>query len=129
MEFKPGDILYRKYSDNNDLYCVIAITEGPFNMGLNVRFVRMLPNFRGEESTLLTHETLESINNWFIKVDLNNYDIKDKFLQKIKDFLNEYLGKQISHNFILDNLTYIEILAELRKYQKDDIVSEEDNLS
>ena len=111
------------------MYCVIAITEGPFNMGLNVRFVRMLPNFRGEESTLLTHETLESINNWFIKVDLNNYDIKDKFLQKIKDFLNEYLGKQISHNFILDNLTYIEILAELRKYQKDDIVSEEDNLS
>ena len=125
MYFKPGDILYRKYSDKNDLYCVIAVTEGPFNIGQNVKFVRMFPNYMAAESTLLTHETTDAIDNWFIRVDLNNYDIKDKFLGKIKDFLNEYLGKQISYNFILDNLLYIEILAELKKYEKSDIVDEE----
>jgi len=127
MEFKPGDILYRKYSDKNDLYCVIVITEGPFNIGQNVKFVRSLPYYYSPEFhsgvPKLLGESSSSVETWYIKVDLNNYDIKDKFLKKIKDFLENNLGKLVVSDTILDNLLYIEILAELKKYEpkeKDD---------
>src|SRR5713226_1756480 len=109
MEFKPGDILYRKYSDQNDLYCVIVITPGPFNIGPNVKFVKLLSYYstiRNSKSFADT-EMDTSVEEWYIKIDLNNYDIKDKFLKKIKEFLDNNLGKMIYHETILDNLTYI----------------------
>ena len=125
--FKPGDILYRKYSDKNDLYCVVAITHGPFNIGKNVKMVRMLANYSSSaQNPTMNTETVESVENWYLKVDLNNYDIKDKFLNKIKEYLKLNLGKFIQHETILDNLLYIEILAELKKYDKSDIIEIED---
>lgn len=121
MEFKLGDILYRKYSDKHDLCCVVAITEGPFNIGPNVKLVRTLSYYAasGSRPTIVS-ETSDSIEEWYVKVDLNNYDIKDKFLNKIKEFLNNNLGKMIHYDLILDNLLYIEILAELRQYETEE---------
>ena len=118
MNIKPGDILHRKYSDKNDLYCVIAITDGPFNIGPNIKLVRMIPYSSTANSSGLIHsETSNAVEEWYIKVDLNNYDIKDKFLTKIKGFLKTNLGKTIHYDLILDNLLYIEVLAELKKYE------------
>jgi hypothetical protein len=125
MNFKPGDILYRKYSDRNDLYCVICITDGPFNIGLNSKFVRMLPLSNNTIFNLYS-ETTDSASNWFIQVDLNNYDVKEKFIKQIRKYLNDNLGKIIVYDKILDNLLYIEILDALKKYQKDDIVEDKE---
>lgn len=118
MEFKPGDILYRKYSDKNDLYLVLAITDGPFNVGPNVKFVRLLSYYSSAASNpTLATESNDSVANWYTKVDLNKYDIKEKFLTKIQAYLELNLGKNICHDMILDNLLYIEILNELRQYE------------
>lgn len=118
MEFKPGDILYRKYSDKNDLYLILAIIDGPFNVGPNVKFVRMLSYYSSSaQNPILTTESSDSIANWYVKIDLNKYDIKEKFLTKIQAYLELNLGKMIAHETILDNLLYIEILAILRQYE------------
>src|SRR5579864_1200186 len=127
MEFKPGDILYRKYSDKNDLYCVLAITKGPFNIGPNVKLIRMVGYYSITRTpTVIDSEVSTSIKEWYIKADLNNYDIKDKFLKKIKEYLIDNLGKTIHYDLILDNLLYIEILVALKKYETSDIVESEE---
>ena len=118
MECKPGDILYRKYSDKNDLYLVLVITDGPFNVGPNVKFVRMLSYYSSSaQNPTLTTESSDSVANWYMKIDLNKYDIKEKFLTKIQAYLELNLGKMIAHEKVLDNLLYIEILNELRQYE------------
>jgi hypothetical protein len=123
MTYKPGDILYRKYSDNNDLYCVVGVEDGPFNIGPNVKLVRMLGHYSTTHIPVTVQSEVSiSVDEWYVKVDLNNYDIKDKFLSKIKEFLKTNLGKAIDYDLILDNLTYIEIMDALRKYQKNDII-------
>jgi len=123
MNFKPGDILYRRYSDNNDLYCIISVFKSKFSPEHNR--IALFPYYSGRGENYLT-ESEESASNWFIPVDLNNYPIKDKFLKKIKEYLNDNLGKPIAYHILLDNLIYIEILAELKKYQKSDIVEGEE---
>jgi hypothetical protein len=126
MTFNPGDILYRKYSYKNDLYCVIVVKDGPFNIGQNVKFVKMLSYVASTKPNSFVHSEIStSVEEWYVKVDLNTYDIKDKFIKKIKEFLKNNLGKMIHHDTILDNLLYIEILVALKKYEISDIVEEE----
>lgn len=126
MEFKPGDILYRKYSEQNDLYCVIAVTNGPFNIGPNLKLIRMLSYYATARSPItIQSEINDAVAEWYVKVDLNNYTIKDKFITKIKEFLNNNLGKMIHYNWILDNLLYIELLDALKQYEKSELKNDD----
>src|SRR5277367_1848426 len=108
MDFKPGDILYRKYSDQNDLYIIISIKAPAF--GPTFDMATMLPYYRNNANRdNFYRETVDSLTEWFIKVDLNNYKIKDKFLNQIEKYLEEHLQKNITYDEVLDNLTYVEI--------------------
>lgn len=115
MKVKPGDILYRKYSDKNDLYCVIKIKSHPILPRIDEAFVTLLPYYTAPAHRL-SIQAESSLEEWFIQADLNNYEIKDKFLKKIKGHLDKYLGL-VDDSAFIDNLTYIEILAELRQYE------------
>ena len=116
MEFNPGDILYRKYSDKEDLYLVLLEYNSILGIGEEKKRFTLLP-YRGSPKDFVTTQSYNSLHEWFIKVDLNNYEIKDKFLIKIKKYLEEHLGERLILDKYLDNLLYIEILAELKQYE------------
>ena len=116
MEFKPGDIVHRKFSDKNDLYCVLSVYRSSIPGTSDVIFSDLIPYYK-IKNQWLCKELMNSIVMWYEKVDLNDYEIKEKFLVKIKNYLKDNLGKEINHNTILDNLIYIEVLAALKKYE------------